>query len=207
MADDSTIAQELASRFRQAKTEGDLKDFRIGVKVEDGVVWLSGTSRTTVSVSEHWTWRVGSPVSVWWSTIWNVKPIDNGQQSRSRPSRMQRSNRCRARPFAEEYFEESTNVPARHVALSVAVAAAPRFVPAARVGETAATGRPDAHGGPGAPPLPPGAIVLVPGYSAVPAYPVQPVCPADGSARTAATKPVRSTLAPPSPQTGPGGSD
>ncbi len=41
-ADDHAIAEALSHRFRTAKSEGELKDFRIGVRVEDGVVWLTG---------------------------------------------------------------------------------------------------------------------------------------------------------------------
>ncbi|HEY6563499.1 MAG TPA: BON domain-containing protein, partial [Pirellulaceae bacterium] len=41
-SDDAGIAQDLSQRLRTAKSEGVLRDFRIGVNVENGVVWLSG---------------------------------------------------------------------------------------------------------------------------------------------------------------------
>lgn len=41
--DDTSIARELAEQLRLAKQTDQLKDFRIGVKVENGVVWLKGS--------------------------------------------------------------------------------------------------------------------------------------------------------------------
>lgn len=41
-AGDAEIAKELSQRLRAAKQDGTLQDFRIGVNVENGVVWLTG---------------------------------------------------------------------------------------------------------------------------------------------------------------------
>ncbi len=41
-ADDNSIARDLADRLRQSKTTNDLSGFRIGVKVENGIVWMKG---------------------------------------------------------------------------------------------------------------------------------------------------------------------
>ena len=51
-ANDDQIARELAEQLRVAKTSQDLNGFRIGVKVENGVVWMKGQVNDT-SQREH----------------------------------------------------------------------------------------------------------------------------------------------------------
>ncbi len=41
-ADDVAIAKQLSKELKQAKEEGNLQQFRINVKVEDGTVWMKG---------------------------------------------------------------------------------------------------------------------------------------------------------------------
>jgi hypothetical protein len=41
--DDDTIARELADKLGTARSRGTLQDFEIGVKVENGIVWMKGS--------------------------------------------------------------------------------------------------------------------------------------------------------------------
>ena len=51
-ADDNLIARELADQLRIAKANNDLNDFRIGVKVENGVVWMKGSVQDVAQQQE-----------------------------------------------------------------------------------------------------------------------------------------------------------
>ncbi|MEM7315016.1 MAG: BON domain-containing protein [Planctomycetota bacterium] len=45
-ADDAQIAKQLSTELRTAKSDGDLNGFHLGVKVEDGTVWIKGQVAT-----------------------------------------------------------------------------------------------------------------------------------------------------------------
>ena len=44
--DDGQLAQKLSETLRNAQKQGELKGFRINVKVENGVVWMKGSVTT-----------------------------------------------------------------------------------------------------------------------------------------------------------------